>query len=478
MGKRFKYQPLDSCRQEIRVLRIRAFDPFDSGIHCDLKHVRLEKSNYVCLSYTWGSPTPQEAITVNARRVHIGASLYAFLLRARAMEITDWLWIDAICINQKDNNEKGHQVRVMKDIFSLAKHVLVYPGETSQDIDDLLVDPVLLRMKHVSDPQLISEPRRAHLISVYNEVRNLAYWSRMWIVQEILLAKVVLVIIDNHLVEWSDFSRTICPAAFWSPENEDSPSGIRALLDNRDGWDDPRTIGRLLHSFRENKCLVWHDRVYALIGMMDVPLNFAIDYKRSPMVVVLDVVEHLVLGVHSIQSHPDRLDDIFKIVESSLQMMPVYSCLACISRADPQLHRLATNQTLLEPNVTMTTNTNVRVTGLIIAEKAAQSHGTPACRDCGTYAISMETVFGAKVACSSYKRITDQALLIVFDVDCSHHRFPLGELDSSFAEVMCQYEAYLEEEQSGIASLTLAESGHNDTISKLLKRKNWLPPKR
>lgn len=52
------------------------------------------------------------------------------------------LWVDAICINQKDFNERGHQVGIMRDIYSKAPQVLIWLGEASTDLGAPLSYPV------------------------------------------------------------------------------------------------------------------------------------------------------------------------------------------------------------------------------------------------------------------------------------------------------------------------------------------------
>ena len=48
------------------------------------------------------------------------------------------LWVDAICINQEDQTEKGHQVSQMRDIYKGADEVLIWLGPSNDDIDSLL----------------------------------------------------------------------------------------------------------------------------------------------------------------------------------------------------------------------------------------------------------------------------------------------------------------------------------------------------
>ena len=45
------------------------------------------------------------------------------------------LWVDAICINQQDDNERNQQVALMGQIYSVAQHTVIYLGQSSPVID-------------------------------------------------------------------------------------------------------------------------------------------------------------------------------------------------------------------------------------------------------------------------------------------------------------------------------------------------------
>jgi len=75
---------------------------------------------YRCLSYTWGAPTPMFPLKVNGRTMHVGKNLHEFLDVAVERFANELLWMDAICINQKDDTEKSVQVQRMGDTFKEA----------------------------------------------------------------------------------------------------------------------------------------------------------------------------------------------------------------------------------------------------------------------------------------------------------------------------------------------------------------------
>ncbi|KAF1997475.1 heterokaryon incompatibility, partial [Amniculicola lignicola CBS 123094] len=85
---------------------------------------------YYCLSYCWGdyNPTQDKNILVNGKQFLVRANLWDFLDVARRKYPDRLFWIDAICINQSDNDEKGREVKRMGEIFSNATGVVVWLG--------------------------------------------------------------------------------------------------------------------------------------------------------------------------------------------------------------------------------------------------------------------------------------------------------------------------------------------------------------
>ena len=73
-------------------------------------HERQEHVQYTALSYTWGAEVFPRTIKINDVDFPVTENLYAFFQRARLLENTMYLWIDALCINQLDLEEKSYQV--------------------------------------------------------------------------------------------------------------------------------------------------------------------------------------------------------------------------------------------------------------------------------------------------------------------------------------------------------------------------------
>ncbi|PMD14826.1 HET-domain-containing protein, partial [Hyaloscypha hepaticicola] len=120
------YHPLKSSRS-IRLLHIDD-GHLDDPIRASFEEVELDISlSYHALSYTWGSGEAVESIHIQDNVLSVLPNLFDALKKLRANRYTP-IWIDRICINQGDDDEKTSQVMLMRDIYRSAKLVLVDLG--------------------------------------------------------------------------------------------------------------------------------------------------------------------------------------------------------------------------------------------------------------------------------------------------------------------------------------------------------------
>lgn len=112
----------------------------DSPIQTYLAEYRLQENPwYEAVSYTWateeGDCSLSSQIKCGDARLWVtkNCELALRYLRLREPSSARVLWVDAICINQKDVNERGHQVRIMRDVYSKATRSLIWLGEESKD---------------------------------------------------------------------------------------------------------------------------------------------------------------------------------------------------------------------------------------------------------------------------------------------------------------------------------------------------------
>lgn len=132
----YKYDALPHKRDNIRLLKLIPSNPDNPHVECKLMVVpseikKLLKStngrSYEALSWCWGTAPPTSSIHVRKGGKmfwkKVQPDLLAALKALRDKHEDRYLWIDAICIDQQNVNEKNHQVEMMAMIYGQAQRV-------------------------------------------------------------------------------------------------------------------------------------------------------------------------------------------------------------------------------------------------------------------------------------------------------------------------------------------------------------------
>ena len=132
----------------------------DEPLHCKLHNYSLQKSSprthrYEALSYVWGDSHERLPIYVDGDQLLITRNLYAALLRLRDHSFERMVWIDAICIDQENPEERGRQVQLMAKIYSNALCVIVWLGEDVEGTNGALED-----IRRAANKELIKSSRK------------------------------------------------------------------------------------------------------------------------------------------------------------------------------------------------------------------------------------------------------------------------------------------------------------------------------
>ena len=108
---------LDSKTDSIRLLEI--LDHKAGTIVCRFHRVCLEDApGYTALSYTWGSAKEAKELLIDGTRVFVRQNVWNFLQQTRRDRTWKFIWIDALCIDQGNPDERNHQVKMMRAIYS------------------------------------------------------------------------------------------------------------------------------------------------------------------------------------------------------------------------------------------------------------------------------------------------------------------------------------------------------------------------
>jgi hypothetical protein len=132
--EKFQHQPLLDSSRMIRIFELLPSALKWSGIQTSLRAVPLDDVPiYEALSYTWGTERPVHRICCNGQAFAIRPNLFQALRRLRYRTKPRVLWIDAICIDQDNTDEKNLQIPLMRRIYMSASQVLVWLGEEAND---------------------------------------------------------------------------------------------------------------------------------------------------------------------------------------------------------------------------------------------------------------------------------------------------------------------------------------------------------
>jgi hypothetical protein len=165
---------------------------------------RFQWGDFEAMSYCWESDIRERKIVLNNALFDVPKNLEVMLQRLRALpdsKVGMRFWIDALCINQGDIEEKNNQVRLMQEIYLSAFAVIVWLGDTAEGSDDavefiLSVTEYGLGKENVEAGYVRSIPLKGRKLQVLNRhlpwkelfslfTRN--YWRRLWIIQELAL---------------------------------------------------------------------------------------------------------------------------------------------------------------------------------------------------------------------------------------------------------------------------------------------------
>jgi hypothetical protein len=310
------YHPLKSLRS-IRLLHIDEGNK-DDPIQGSFEEVELDLSvAYYALSYTWGSGEAVESIHIQDNVLSVLPNLFDALKKLRAHKYTP-IWIDRICINQEDSDERTSQVMLMRDVYQSAKLVLVdlggqlgpdgtktivkmiedfYKrrssyGEFKYDFHEAAFHPENLCKYGLPQPG----DQSWDILCLFLEQ---PWFSRLWVLQEVVLAADFLVYCGWDRIESRIFLLILETITFFnldrfmkgaSKDPDVMQSIHRGVLiemyrkawstDSADSSEPRPSLLKLAIDNRPAKCSDPRDRIFALLGiscgtvLSDLPPNY------------------------------------------------------------------------------------------------------------------------------------------------------------------------------------------------------------
>ncbi|KAH7134534.1 heterokaryon incompatibility protein-domain-containing protein [Dactylonectria estremocensis] len=249
------FKPLDTKVDSIRLLVLLP-KAADGEICCELQHTTFtSKPHYEALSYVWSEEPADKKIKVDDEEVLVGANLYSALQTFQCSSPRP-LWVDALCINLADTEERNYQASLMSYIYSRAQKVLAWLGSapdrfTQDDLDDMKTPDRLWYM------QWSDENRAA--------IAESLYWSRRWTIQEIFHAKKIHFHLGVGVFYIEGCANLIVGDAL---EHIRRRLELLHVTRERRGSDIQR-LDVLLKTYSSLKCRDPLDKVFSFLGMAD-----------------------------------------------------------------------------------------------------------------------------------------------------------------------------------------------------------------
>ncbi|KAJ4248727.1 hypothetical protein NW762_012565 [Fusarium torreyae] len=311
----FGYEPFDLERPGFRLVRLQGGSQLPIECHVFQAYLDDQESiiPYEALSYAWGEQNTPEEIKMNGKHTSVTTSLHDALCHLRKPHEDRILWVDALCIDQSNINERGHQVRHMGEIYGKADNVVIWLGLVDSNAGFLIsaidkfkhvVPPGAFRTWPREDPRWreqwhklgLDEPDLSKSVSGLRSFMNQPWFTRVWILQEVANAKKAMIVCNYGNIHAKTFA--LLPQIL----GVEVDAQCQVVLDIMPGpaklsswWSQERNLCTLLWRFRGCQATDPRDRVFALLGMASDMTDKTIqaDYSKDEMIVTEDLWRYL-----------------------------------------------------------------------------------------------------------------------------------------------------------------------------------------
>lgn len=338
--------------KHIRLLHLEPATDSDAPIRCSFTTVSLANSPcYEALSYVWGDSTLLNTVKLDGFDVAISRNLFQALCRLRRRDADRILWVDAVCINQGDIDERSRQVSLMGSIYQGAERVVVFLGQ-EWDGQDLAFDylnlcaeqseyhfvPSLEPHLKVQGHDASSPILRDNLIRFFDS----PWFYRVWTVQEYVLSKTVILQYGDTLIDGQRVQDAFCHlrkhaamacCGMHAYILDDSPTYGTNLffalcrmddLDSMRRYKNRNDVLETLAMYRQRGCSDARDRVYGILAMgfrgtgSQIQPDYTIQAQELFVQLALeqihqtkslDVLTHVLRGENSVSGLPSYIPD-------------------------------------------------------------------------------------------------------------------------------------------------------------------------
>ncbi|KAF1969679.1 HET-domain-containing protein [Bimuria novae-zelandiae CBS 107.79] len=286
-----------------------------SPIECELFNTSLEETpSYEALSYHWGNVNDTTEIVCNGRDFPITSNLRAALLDLRQPDRKRALWIDALCINQRDYSERNQQLQLMHQIYRRANKVLIWTGENTETV--ALVQSLFEQLRTLRarfgdlvyfNPSSLSSlglpPESSNTWSALRYFFRRAWFQRAWVIQEAANASTLAVKSGSIDLEWEDMvftARCVAESPMFAATDTASICRHLSFIDDcrlaqRNPSKGQFSLLNLLHQSRQCGATDLRDKIYGLYPLVDDQATLPKpDYEKSIQTVYKETAAHLI----------------------------------------------------------------------------------------------------------------------------------------------------------------------------------------
>lgn len=379
-------------------------NPHVSPTACDITsnpfHDIKNAADYEALSYTWGSPSLSETLVVHSGLMpsanpqpsilRIRPNLSEALRYLRLRDEARIVWIDALCINQDDLEERGHQVARMANIYSRARKVIAWLGPDYNDAVKALQglqyvgqqveatnNHYMARAPGASEPTWHDPteplPLDDSFWAAVIDLIHRPWFSRVWVIQEIHMGNVnAFLKCGSTEIPWSLFQRTArcltMKAAHFIARSHIGRLNTMCSLTPGKNFDFFLSI--LSH---HNHCFDPRDFIYGILSLAPADLQQAlcVDYSSDTQSVYKDFF----LTYSSLQQRSDLLTCAgWPVAATETISQPWPSWVPDWRSGIPALHGLlfttasASGQSCSEMVLGAETHNSLRIKGVLLDE--------------------------------------------------------------------------------------------------------------
>lgn len=360
--KLYTYSDLDSTEQDIRLIHVFKDE------HCDLiqcqflpqSSLQEASGSYHTISYCAGDPSKAKPILLQGIKFNVFANLH----HALENTLSAWksshiggkciLWVDQICINQRSDAERSHQVGFMRDIYTNSQATFTSLSTADDDdtapnvmdwlkeIDEAYQSNLQASKKEFSPRNhafkiLIESSKFKEGLASFHRLVQAPWWRRAWIHQEFICSPSVIFMYHDSTISFApdSFLLLLCRVLrnnlalllprgmMGAQESEEAVRCMRAidlLLSTKEGWRGGEDLKLVLVRSQHCKSSDPRDRIFAFLGLTHPGYGIEIDYRKSN---TLDAtILHTAKKILEFDRHLDILEYAMRMAKRRTSTLP------------------------------------------------------------------------------------------------------------------------------------------------------------